>query len=110
MVVMGASPTRWIEGAQDMKIRQSGMPNWMIQFPQSQQQLQDNNRQWVPKDGSSTDGSGSSQGKTGWRSETSANDEVKPDVEKGSEEVAAEQNQVQDEKAKVSAEAGTSSR
>jgi hypothetical protein len=67
-------------------------------------------KQWVPKDGSSINGLGSSQGQTRLRNEASANDEAKPDAEKGPEEVVAEQNQAQDEKAKVSAEAGTSSR
>jgi hypothetical protein len=43
-------------------------------------------------------------------SETLVDDEAKPDVEKGLEEVVAEQDQAQDEKAKVVAEAGTSSR
>jgi hypothetical protein len=46
--------------------------------------------QGAPKDGSSADRSRSSQGQTGPKSETSANDEVKPDTEKGLEEVAAE--------------------
>jgi hypothetical protein len=62
------------------------------------------------QDGSFINGLGSSQGQTRLRNEASANDEAKPDAEKGPEEVAAEQNQAQDEKAKVSAEAGTSSR
>jgi hypothetical protein len=44
----------------------------------------------MPKDGSSVDGSGSSQGQTGPKSEALANDEMKPDVEKVPEEVVAE--------------------
>jgi hypothetical protein len=42
-------------------------------------------KQWMPKDGSSTDGSGSSQGQTGMRSQTSANDEVEHNTKKGLE-------------------------
>jgi hypothetical protein len=60
-------------------------------------------------DGSSTDGSGGNQGQTGLRSETLANDEAKPNTEKGPEEVAAEQNRAQGEKTEVKAEAGASS-
>jgi hypothetical protein len=63
----------------------------------------------VPKDGSSINGLGSSQGQIRLRNKASSNDEAKPDAERGPE-VAVEQNQAQDEKAKVSAEAGTSSR
>jgi hypothetical protein len=47
-------------------------------------------RQWVPKVGSSADASESSQGQTRPRSEASTNDEMKPDVEKGPEEMTAE--------------------
>jgi hypothetical protein len=43
------------------------------------------------------------------RSETSINDEVKPDDEKGPEEVAAEQDRVLGAEAKIMTEAGTSS-
>jgi hypothetical protein len=44
----------------------------------------------MPKDGSSTDASGGSQGQAGSRSEASANDnKAKPNMEKGAEEVAA---------------------
>jgi hypothetical protein len=46
-------------------------------------------KQEAPKDGSSTGQSGGSQGKTRLRSETSANDETKPNVENGPEEVVA---------------------
>jgi hypothetical protein len=64
----------------------------------------------VPKDGSSTDGSGGSQGQTGLRSEDSTNvNKAKPDVEKSPEEVAAEQIMAQGKKTEASAEAGTSS-
>jgi hypothetical protein len=52
-------------------------------------------KQGAPKDGSSADELGSSQGRTGPRSETSANNEVKPNTKKIPEEVAAEQNRVQ---------------
>jgi hypothetical protein len=41
-------------------------------------------------DGSSADGSGGSQGQTGLRSKTSANDKTKHDTEKGSEVAAVE--------------------
>jgi hypothetical protein len=50
------------------------------------------------KDGSSAGQSGGSQEKIGSRSQTSANDETKPNVEKSPEEVAAEQNKVSEVK------------
>jgi hypothetical protein len=62
----------------------------------------------VPKDGSSTDQPRSSQGKIGLRSESSANGKAKPSVEKGSEEVAAEQDGTTEVKTKANTEAGTS--
>jgi hypothetical protein len=68
------------------------------------------NEQKALKYGSSTDESGSNQGQTRPRSETSANDEAKPDMEKSLEEVAPEQNRVLEVKAKIRKEAETSSR
>jgi hypothetical protein len=63
----------------------------------------------LPKDGSSTDGSGGNC-QTGPRSEASANnDKAKPEVEKCPEVVATEQNMVPEEKAETKIEAGTSS-
>jgi hypothetical protein len=64
----------------------------------------------MPKDGSSADGSGGSQGQTGPRNKASANiDKTKFNAEKGLEEVALEQSWVPGEKAETKAEAGTSS-
>jgi hypothetical protein len=51
------------------------------------------------KDISSTDEPGSSQGRTGSRSDTLANDEAKPDAEKSLEEVVVEQDRVPEVKA-----------
>jgi hypothetical protein len=48
-------------------------------------------------------------GRTRLRSESSANSEAKPDVEKGTEEVAAEQDRVPGVKAKTRTEVGASS-
>jgi hypothetical protein len=67
-------------------------------------------KQEAPKDGSPADESGGNQGRTGPRSETSANDEAKLDAEKGLEEVAAEQNNVPEVKTDTKTEAGTNSR
>jgi hypothetical protein len=64
----------------------------------------------VPKDGSPTDGLEESKGQTGPRSEASVNDEAKPNAEEGLQEVAAEQNPAQDDKAKVRTKAGTNLR
>jgi hypothetical protein len=50
------------------------------------------------------------QGQTRLRSETLASNKVKLDTEEGPKELEAEQNKAQDEKAKVSAKAGTNSR
>jgi hypothetical protein len=67
-------------------------------------------KQWVPKNGSSTNGSGGSQDQTGLRSEASAdNDNVVPNVERSPEEVAAKPNKVLEEKAETKTEARTSS-
>jgi hypothetical protein len=63
----------------------------------------------VPKDGSSVDKSGGSQGQTGPRSETSANDEAKHNVEKGPEGVAVEQIKAQGKKIKTRMEVRASS-
>jgi hypothetical protein len=64
----------------------------------------------VPKDGSSANGPGGSLGQTGPRSEASANDDkVKPDKEKGLEEVAAEKSKVPGKKIGCKIEAKTSS-
>jgi hypothetical protein len=62
------------------------------------------------KDGPSADQLESSQGRTGLRSKSSANGEVKPDTEKSPEEVAADQNRVPEVKAETRIEAETSSR
>jgi hypothetical protein len=64
--------------------------------------------QWAPKDGSSADESGSSRGQIGLRSETSANEEAKPNVEKGPEMVEIEQSKVPGEKGETKIEDGTS--
>jgi hypothetical protein len=64
----------------------------------------------APKDGSSADQPGSSQGRTGSRSESSANGEAKSDAEKSPEEVAAEHDRVPEVKAETRTEARTSSR
>jgi hypothetical protein len=64
----------------------------------------------VSKDGSSADEPGISQEKTGLRSETSTDDEAKPDVEKSPEEVTTEQDRVPEVKAETKTEARTSSR
>jgi hypothetical protein len=45
----------------------------------------------------------------GSRSESSANDEAKPDTEESPKEVAVEHNKVSEVKAKIRTEAGTSS-
>jgi hypothetical protein len=64
----------------------------------------------VSKDGSSADEPGISQEKTGLRSETSTDDEAKPDVENSPEEVTTEQDRVPEVKAETKTEARTSSR
>jgi hypothetical protein len=63
----------------------------------------------VLKDESSTGQLGSSQEKTWLRSETSANDKTKPDVENGPEEVATKQNKVPEAKTETMTKIGTSS-
>jgi hypothetical protein len=63
----------------------------------------------VLKDGSSANRSRSSQGQIGVRSETSANDEAKLDMEKGPKEVAVEQDRVPGTEVETKIEAGTSS-
>jgi hypothetical protein len=68
------------------------------------------NEQEAPKDGSSTGQLGDNQEKTRLRSETSANDETKPNMEKGLEEVAAEKNKGPEVKTEIRIEARTSSR
>jgi hypothetical protein len=60
--------------------------------------------------GSSVDQQGSIQGKSGLWSETSVDDEAKPDVEKSPEEAAAKQDKVLGAKTNTRTEAGTSSR
>jgi hypothetical protein len=67
-------------------------------------------KQGVLKDGSSVDEPRSRQGKIGLRSETSANDEAKPDGEKSLEEVVVEQDRVPEVKVETKIEAGTNSR
>jgi hypothetical protein len=64
----------------------------------------------VPKIISSADESGGNQDQTGLRSETLADDEPKPDVDKGLEKVAVEPDWVPEAKAETKIEAGTSSR
>jgi hypothetical protein len=61
------------------------------------------------KDGPSADQPKTSQGRTGPRSESLANGEAEPDMEKSSEEVAAEQNRVPEVKVETRTEAETSS-
>jgi hypothetical protein len=59
--------------------------------------------------GSSVDQQGSIQGKTGPRSKALANDEAKPDAERGLEEVTTEQDKVPGVRTEARTEAGTSS-
>jgi hypothetical protein len=59
--------------------------------------------------GSSVDQQGSIQGKTGPRSKALANDEAKPDAERGLEEVTTEQDKVPEVRTEARTEAGTSS-
>jgi hypothetical protein len=61
------------------------------------------------KNGPSTDQLESGQGKTGSRSESSADDEAKLDAKKSPGEVAAEQDRVLEVKAETKTEARTSS-
>jgi hypothetical protein len=63
----------------------------------------------VPKAVSSIDESWGNQDQTGPRSGTSADDEAKPDMEKGPEKVAAKQNKAQDEETKIRTESVASS-
>jgi hypothetical protein len=63
----------------------------------------------TPKDGSSADQPGSSHGQTWPRSTTSANDEAKPEEEKGLEEVEIEQDRVPGAEAKKKTEVGSNS-
>jgi hypothetical protein len=66
--------------------------------------------QWIPMDRFFADELEGIQGQTWSRSETSANnDKLMPDVEKGPEEVVAEQSKVPGEKAENKTQAGTSS-
>jgi hypothetical protein len=63
----------------------------------------------VPRDRSFADQPGSSQGRTGLRSESVANGEAKLDTEKCSEDVVVEQDRVLEVKAKTKTEVGTGS-
>jgi hypothetical protein len=63
----------------------------------------------VPKDGSATDQSGSSQGRIGLGSESLANGKAKPDAEKSPKEVAAEEDRVPEAKVETKTEAGATS-
>jgi hypothetical protein len=63
----------------------------------------------VTKDGSFTDGSGSSQSQTGSRSEAVAKDKAKPNAEKGPEVVAVKQDKAQNEEREIATEAVASS-
>jgi Ser-tRNA(Ala) deacylase AlaX len=63
----------------------------------------------MPKDGSSTIGSGDSQGQTGPRGEALANDDKVKLNTKGPKEAAAEQSMVSREKAETKTEVKTSS-
>jgi hypothetical protein len=63
----------------------------------------------MPKVVSSTDESGGNQDQTRPRSGTSADDDAKPDVEKGPEKGAAKQNNAQDEETEIRAKAVASS-
>jgi hypothetical protein len=60
-------------------------------------------------DGSTVDQPGSSQGRTGPRSKSSANGEVEPDGETSLEEVAVEQDRIPEVKAETRTEARASS-
>jgi hypothetical protein len=58
-------------------------------FPEDNKSSWSPDEQGVPKDGSCADEPGISQGRTGPRSETLADNEAKPDMEKIPKEVAA---------------------
>jgi hypothetical protein len=67
-------------------------------------------KQWVPKNGSSVDGSRGSQDQTWLRSEAlTDNDNVVPNMERSPEEVAAKLNKVPEEKAETKIEVRTNS-
>jgi hypothetical protein len=63
----------------------------------------------APEDESSVDQPGSSLGRIGPRSKSSANGEAKPNAEKSLEEVVAEQDRVLEVKTETRTEARTSS-
>jgi hypothetical protein len=63
----------------------------------------------VPEAVSSTDESRGNQDQAGSSSRTSADDEAKPNVEKGLEKVATKQNKTQDEETEIRAEIVASS-
>jgi hypothetical protein len=63
----------------------------------------------VPEAVSSADGSGGNQDRTGPRSGTSADDEVKHSTEKGLEEIAEKQNKAQGKETEIKVEGVTSS-
>jgi hypothetical protein len=63
----------------------------------------------VPEDVSFVDGSRGNRDQTGPRSGTSADDEVKHDMEKGPKEIAAKQNKAQGEEIDIRAEVVNSS-
>jgi hypothetical protein len=103
MVVTGVLATNRTRRLQDRKTGQSGVPNPTIRFPRRQQQplVSSQIGEWVPEGVSSVDGPGGNQDQTGSRSETSTDDEVKRDTEKGPEEVAAQQNKAQGEETEI---------
>jgi hypothetical protein len=92
--------------------------NWMVQKPKLDGPVslkaaavpEQRSKQEVSKDRSSTNQPGSSQGQTGSGSVSSANGEVKPNVERNSEGVAVEQDRVPEVKAETKTEARTCSR
>jgi hypothetical protein len=97
--------------------RASGHENWIVQnakldhpvSPKTVAAPTHRHKQEAPKDRSSVDEPGTSQGRTWSRSETSASDEAKPDMEKSLEGVAAEQDRVSEAKVETKTEVGISS-
>jgi hypothetical protein len=86
--------------------------NWTLQnakpdhpvFPKTTIAPSHRHEHEASKDGSFANQPGSSQGRIGLRSKSSANGEAEPDVEKSPEEVAAEQDKILEAKAETRTE------
>jgi hypothetical protein len=94
----------------------SGQENWIVRnvkpdHPISQEAVvaPSHQQEQETPNGSSVDQQGSIQGKEGPRSETSVDDEAKPDAEKNLEEALAEHGKVPGAKTKTKTEVRTSS-